>query len=311
MAHFSFTVDTSEMAAALHGVAPHVDGTTAAVVAMQTAVIVAERQAAEQICTNVNRGFFGLIRSQISQRMAAYRSQMDARIMELAHQASELASIKARMERDYQMISARYLKLFKTLDAALFSRVQELDRPLLGFVSRDMDKLRNRAQASQASFPVHQSESLQASQQIASSLVKARTSRAIEGMRRFVGEASQQRSLVSSMLDEGASTGDVQVHLPVAFLEADSTRSAGAQWQFHYPAAQEPLVRRLKASVESRVQDGDAALEWRPPTPEERTLLTRHFQQALQASQVSERARKLMVQMMAASGWQTLGKSRS
>jgi hypothetical protein len=126
-----------------------------------------------------------------------------------------------------------------------------------------------------------------------------------------VGEANQQRSLVSSMLEKGASTGNEQVNLPVAFLEAESTRSPIAQWQFHYPAAQEPLVRKLKAAVEPRVQDGGDSLEWRTPTPEERALLTRHFQQAIQSSRVPERVRQRMVQLLAASRWQTLGKAQS
>ena len=68
MANFSFTVDTREMADGLYSVAPHVDGATGAVVSMQTAVIMAEKRAAEDICRNVNRGFFSLIRSQIRKR---------------------------------------------------------------------------------------------------------------------------------------------------------------------------------------------------------------------------------------------------
>ena len=123
MANFSFTVDTREMAVALGSVAPHVDGTTAAVISMQTAVVAEERRAAEDICANVNRGFFSLIRSQISQKIALCRSQADARLLELRDQALKLSSVKATMQRDFQMIAARYTALFKSLDAALLSRI--------------------------------------------------------------------------------------------------------------------------------------------------------------------------------------------
>ena len=57
MANFNFTVDTKPMADSIDGVAHHVDGTTAAVVAMQTAVVIAEQKGAEKICNNVNFGF--------------------------------------------------------------------------------------------------------------------------------------------------------------------------------------------------------------------------------------------------------------
>jgi hypothetical protein len=69
MANFNFTVDTNPMADSIDGVANHVDGTTAAVIAMQTAVVIAEQKGAEKICNNVNFGFYSLIRSQFLKRL--------------------------------------------------------------------------------------------------------------------------------------------------------------------------------------------------------------------------------------------------
>lgn len=309
MAHLNFTVDTSEMARSLHGVAPHVDGTTAAVVAMQSAVVIAERKAAEQICENVDRGFFSLIRSQISQKLAICKSQMDARIMELANQAHGLTSIRGRMERDFQMIAQRYGKLFRTLDRALLVRIGEIDSSLIGFTSRDMDHLRNRARSIQATVPVHQAESILATQQIATSQAKASTVRAIDGMRRFVGEANQQRFLVSSVLSETALTSHGHVFLPVLFLESDSLRGRQPHWQFCTPSVQESLKRRLGEAVEREVREDAKTLGWRPATPEERERVGSHFLQMAQSSQVSARTRELMVKMFRASNWQTLDKA--
>ena len=55
MADFNFTVDTTPMANQINSVSHHVDGVTASVVAMKTAVISAEKDAANKICGNVNR----------------------------------------------------------------------------------------------------------------------------------------------------------------------------------------------------------------------------------------------------------------
>ena len=118
MANFSFVIDTEEMAQAVHQVVPHVDGTTAAVVAMQASVIAAEKEAANSICENVNRGFYTLIRSQISPKIAAVQNQLDARLLELRDQARKMLDRKKIMERDFQMIATRNMKLF-AVDAVL------------------------------------------------------------------------------------------------------------------------------------------------------------------------------------------------
>ena len=57
MADFSFTVDTSPMAAEMQSVSHNVNKVSGAVVAMQTAVIAAEKEGAEHVCKNVNKGF--------------------------------------------------------------------------------------------------------------------------------------------------------------------------------------------------------------------------------------------------------------
>ena len=49
MANFSFTVDTDPMAHEISTVSKHVDATSAAVVTMQSAVIVAEQEAADHV----------------------------------------------------------------------------------------------------------------------------------------------------------------------------------------------------------------------------------------------------------------------
>ena len=112
MANFSFTVDTDPMAHEISSVSQRVDMTSAAVVTMQTAVIVAEKEAADHVCENVNYGFYTLMHSQISQKIAQLTSTVESKLIEMGQQAAALQNLKKRMERDYNMISNRYGKLF-------------------------------------------------------------------------------------------------------------------------------------------------------------------------------------------------------
>lgn len=129
MSHsFDCVVDTNELAHSVNSVKKHVDTTTGAVVAMKVAVIKAEKEGADHVCRKVNQGFYSMIHSQISQKMATLQSRVDAQLMRLNQQRKQLAGIRRRMERDYQMISARYAKLFNALNRNLRQRVTELDR---------------------------------------------------------------------------------------------------------------------------------------------------------------------------------------
>ena len=129
------SVDTAPMAAELQSVSNHVKGTTAAVVTMQTAVIAAENKGANKVCSNVNRGFFTLMRSQISQKIANKQSRVEALIMQLGQQKRQLLSIKTNMEREYGRIAERYLKIFTSVNKELESRIRQIDQPVFELVN--------------------------------------------------------------------------------------------------------------------------------------------------------------------------------
>ena len=100
-------VDTKPMANEINSVSTHIKGTTAAVVSMKMAVIAAEQEAADHVCDNVNKGFYALIHSQISQKIAKLQSDVDSHLMKLNQLKKQLLGIKNRMERDYGMITGR------------------------------------------------------------------------------------------------------------------------------------------------------------------------------------------------------------
>ena len=302
MANFSFTVDTQELAQGLYSVTPHIDGTTGAVIAMQGAVIVAERNAAANICDNVNRGFFSLIRSQISQKMAICRSQVEARLLELRDLSLKLSSVKTTMQRDFQMIAARYTKLFHSLDLALLSRICELDKPLLDLVQKDLLRHQGRARGLQAAVPMHQMESVASSQFIAASATRERAQSAIGAMSRFVQESNRQDRLTASILDAESEATDAGSFLPFAMVELDSLQTRQHQWQYHMctpPVAE--VGRQLKNAIEHQIFSSLQRLEWRAPEAEDQERVAQYFLQLVEKIQPGEKVRQHMTRMIAAS----------
>lgn len=296
MANFSFTVETDEMGVALHSVSPHVDGATAAMVSMQSAVILAERRAADDICSNVNRGFFSLIRSQISQKIAISRSQVDARLLELRDLSNKLSTIKSIMQRDFQMITNRYIKLFRTLDLAMLARVRELDKALLDLTHKDLARMATRTGASQAAVPVHQLESVRSAQQIAASSAKARAGRTIASMALFIEESNRQDSLTASILGGQSGDATATMLLPVLLVDADSAATQQRQWLYYTATAPVPeLAASIKSAVERAIFPALEHIEWGPQQKPDREQVAHCFYQIVERTQLKDRVREQMM----------------
>jgi hypothetical protein len=226
MQTFKFTVDTKPMAEELKSVSRHVNGTTGAVVAMQTAVIIAEEKAADHVCNNVNKGFYSLIRSQISQKMAKLQSDVDSHLMQLLQQKNALSGIKYRMQKDYNMISHRYIKLFNGLNANLKQRVFELDKPTIDFAVKEVGKVSNRTRYLTGIVPISQLETLSSSQRIISSNIRLRGLNVINSMNSFLMDMNQQKRLTEKILiDDSRYAQNASVYIPIVLAECNRDKS--------------------------------------------------------------------------------------
>ncbi len=312
MASFDFTVDTSEMADSLRDVSNHVNGVTTAVVAMQAAVIYAEKAAAERICKNVDLGFYSLIRSQISQKIAALRSKVDSRMLEMRQQSVSLAGVRTRMERDFAMIAARYTKLFQSLDASLRTRVYELDHAAVMLQSKDLGRIVSRAEGMQASVPMHQMETISTRQGITTARVKANTERAINAMHRFVHDATRQRLLVSRMLGSEDATENRVCTLPVLVFNMDSLRTEQSQWGYHVPTPPDAAIAaKVGREVSNAIYGDFSTRPWIDSRSSQRERVSIHFNRKVDASTLPERVRVQMRKLHAESYWQQLREARS
>ena len=128
MATFDIVVDTSPMANSLDNVNSNVRNVTASVVAMESAVVVAQERASEHICQNVDNGFFILMKSQFDQKIAAVSSEMLSKMQLLDSFKEQIEKLMLVMKDDYERNEIRYKKLFSALDSALETRVHELDK---------------------------------------------------------------------------------------------------------------------------------------------------------------------------------------
>lgn len=302
MAQFNFTVDTGPMAGSIDGVANHVDGTTAAVIAMRTAVVIAEERGAEKICSNVNFGFYSLIRSQISQKIATHKSKADAKIMELQQQSISLKAIKGRMERDYMMLASRYTKLFESLNKALTGRIFELDKPTTNFVLKDVLSVANRTKRLSGSPVITQIESIANSQMISVSNTKYNAMKNISSMQDFIYSSENQKNLIGSILSKESVTKPTDKNIPVIISESEGLNVRQSQWLITQPA----MKKNTNVRIESHIYSSISNLKWNESNANETGRIKQEYGNMVDKATIPERTKKKMLSLLESSNWQKL-----
>ena len=259
MATLNYQIDTQPLATEMDNVSRSVNSTKDAVLSMQEAVVAAEERASDLVCDNINRGFYSLIRSQISQKLAKHKSDVDAKTMLLSHQKRAMISIRNQMERDYTMISKRYTKLFNGLNSNLKTRVFELDKPLIDFAYHEIGKISNRTKYLTATIPITQLESISESQKIISSNLKKQVANAIYSIKDYIREMNAQDKIISQKLVNDKNIPGNN-YMPVAILESVPDRTGRAITEIVYPVGE--MDGEMKNSISDKVYNNLSKMEW-------------------------------------------------
>ena len=297
MASFNFTVDTSPMASEIQSVSRNVNRVSGAVVAMQAAVIAAEQEGADHVCQNVNKGFYSLMHSQISQKIAQLTSTVEAKLLELGQYAAALKAIQSRMTKDYHMISGRYTKLFKSINNNLEARVAELDMPVFKLVDRDVKLVENRMRLNSAQFTVHQLESVLSSQLLAASKVKLNAENTLEAITRYVKDSRTQTQKSDASMQNKKIDSVEDVFIPVSIVE--STSAAGNNVVNYYVArsGNPQIDKNIDASVHEQSVNSVLHGSCSAISSSEMANVAMEFQNLLQSSDEDPRVKDVMSQM--------------
>lgn len=221
-------VDTIPMAEKIQRVGQNVEHTTMAVVAMKTAVVEAEKSGAQHICQNVNRGFFTLMQSQLSAKLAQKKSRTEALMAQLAMQKRRLLGIKNSMENDYQRICTRYGRIISSINKQLEQRIIDLDKPVYKFCANDIATCTNRKLTVSGIAPIVQKEDVQTAQRINSSVLRRDGEYAINHLKDFLMEFAKSDHEVRCHTIESLPAQDSTFYLPFVMMSV-TVDSEGTQ----------------------------------------------------------------------------------
>ena len=302
MSNFSFEVDTSPMASTLDRVSSHVDAVTGAVTVMQTAVIHQEKLATEQVCTNIDQGFYFLIRSQISQKLAKLRSDVDARLMALRQLSVALGGVRRQMEGDYQMIASRYSKLFDALDRSLRSRVFDLDQVPADLSSRQLPRILKRLRDSGAQYLISGTESLPTGQSAVSMKIKGNTNKVITSIKRSLLDAVRLKQELQSVVLDRQVEARRAYYVPVLVMEADAPRPPGTILSIVSAGGQAFQLAGAK-EIERKIRDTYTELPWAPTSGRDRSYVAAAFENLLAGKRLDPRLQNEISRLHRATEW--------
>ncbi len=132
--NFDYTVDTQPMANRLNEVKTSVTALNGVVAAMEAAVISAEEKAAKDVCNSVDSGFYSLIASQISQKIAHVEPAVISGQQLLLTIKRDMCKIQPNLEKDYNRCLRTYGAIFKQINKATKEHLLALDKEAFNMI---------------------------------------------------------------------------------------------------------------------------------------------------------------------------------
>ena len=298
-------IETSDLAYSLDNVTDRVVETTAAVHDMARSVCEAERQAAENVCTSVNKGFFTLIRSQLLQKKVQVQAVAEAQLFTLKHFAQSLRRIKYQMRVDFERITQRYTKLFATLEDSLRGRVYALDRPVAEIVDVDYCALDRRVLTAGAPAAIVQQDSVSVTTELAAVRCKKDCQKVLDGVKTLIDHSIKLNNTVDSIAREVHQDLPRSVYVPVIVTEnIDLYIEGSAQLNVHIPNLPQSTV--VMSKMKTAFYASMNRLVWGVSVSEHKADVALRVKKLVHTVDLNERIRKYILQMLDNSDWSKL-----
>jgi hypothetical protein len=211
-------VDTDSFDSSVDQCNTHVNLLTGSVVATEVAQVVSIDSNSEKVADTIISGFFGFIRSEISQQIAELSQNIDAHLMHLKELCQSTLAKKKQMEGDFLRISSRYFKIFDDLNKELYNRIYELDKPAFLFQKElDNHNIRTIGNDLVNTVAIFGRESGELQSKISVSYAKKRALDTLTKAKIFLWQQKKLNNTIQkSMLNENITN---RHYSPVCFLE--------------------------------------------------------------------------------------------
>ena len=287
-------VDTDPFDSSVESCNEHVNLLTGAVVATEAAQIASKHKNSRKIGSTIIAGFFGYIRSEISQQVAELSIGIESQLMHLTELTKAVVAKKTQMETDFNRISSRYAKIFDDLNHEFANRVYELDKPAFVFKKEtDNQKIRVSGNDLVNTVAVAGTESSALRAKITSSIAKKRALDTLNKAKSFLYQQAELNNTIrKSMLNESAASTKFA---PVCFFETKNLNELNRELQVpKYVSTLQPT----NVQDEIKLRFEDKKLVWKEVPKEQADNLNLYFNDEINKSYPNPAAHDLRVRNM-------------
>jgi len=255
-----------------------VDFLTGSVVAMKTAQCMAIKQTSEEVSTALINGFFGTIKTEISQQLQALDSAIKAVFGLLIQQGKAVSDKKNVMEGDYNRISSRYIRLFADLDNECYKRIYALDKQSFALSEKVQKELLSESSSNTAAMNLLGIEEVTSSKMLVLvSSLNRKVLEVLQTLRDYITQESKMNALVNSFLSNEEIGEKIPFYLPVVWTESDMLENKSVRQENYIPDYVNETGTQAIDGKAGSFCSGKTGQEWQPVSENEKEALNREF----------------------------------
>lgn len=252
---FDVEVDTRPFDKSVDNMKNQVNLLTGSVVATEAAQVASIRESSRKVGKTIVDGFFNTVRFDITSQIASLKIKVDSLLLQLNELAKRCKDKERVMTVDYQMISARYTKIFEELNRELENRIYALDEPVFKMVEKSGEI--NSELTKHIGVPtVHASENARLHSKISAALTKREAANTIGKAKQFLEVQYRTDRLLDNCLIEGGQKAD---HLAPYIVMESSTPHRTTDTDVYCSEFLEGVDRNALAA-KAEIKDGNGMM---------------------------------------------------
>lgn len=216
-------IDTSPFDRSVVSCGRDVNVLTASVASAAVEMCRTRKQTAKLISKSIINGFFGMIRSELSQQKTLLATRLPMLLQDLKSRAAQCMGKKEQMHRDFERITTRYSDVFRKLDDNMVAALKQLDIPLFNISDKINKFVFSGLLGSEASFSVLGNiDFIQADIQITIAMLKKSALALIHNAKRNLEYTKVLNSSIEHMLRKEELSCNKEIFIPVLVIDGDS-----------------------------------------------------------------------------------------
>jgi hypothetical protein len=254
------------------------DVLTGSVIGMNAAQCAAIEETAQNVSRHIIDGFFGTIKSELSQQITALDNAIKAGFGLLNEQAKAITLQKNVMENDYNRISSRYVTLFADLDAECHKRIFALDKQSFELSEKVQKDLLTENSSNTAAANLLAMQEITSSKifLLASNLNK-KSREALQTMKDYITQESTIAALIASLLTNETIKDNEKIMAPAVCVEADNIVEQALSFDVYASDFFDSGQRAEITQLAQACKNDNSVFLWKKNSEAERNALNKEF----------------------------------